>query len=83
MYLQFQQLAGFGTKEGGLGNGNLFLSCVNESFLHIYRNVLCAYSARRDQKRAMDFLKLELLMVIMVRVLGTELGPPQEQLSHL
>lgn len=49
MYLQFQQLAGFGTKEGGLGNGNLFLSCVNESFLHIYRNV-CLQCPQRPKE---------------------------------
>lgn len=84
MYLQFEQLTGFSTKrEGGLENGNLFLSYVNDCFVYIYRNALCACNAPGDQKKAIDFLKLELLMVKMVRVLGTDLGPLQEPLSHL
>lgn len=84
MSLQFQWLARFGTKKGGLESRHLFLSYVNECFLYVDRRALCACSARGDQKRTIDFPQLELLMVnIMVRVLGTKLGPPQEQRSRL
>lgn len=66
-------------KRGGLEGGNLFLSYVNECFLYIDKCAFYACSAHGDQKGAIDFLKLELLMVMMVRVLGTGLGPLQEQ----